>query len=218
MMDRELLLLLSGIQHFAYCPRQWALIHIEQQWAENTRTVDGHIFHRKTHEETHELRGDTLIIRGLRVASQTLGVTGVCDVVEFHRDDGGVPIQGYDGRWQPYPVEYKKGEPKIHNADRMQLCAQAICLEEMLACTIAEGALFYGETRRRETVVLEDTLRQETMAALKLMHQYDARGYTPPPRPTKGCNACSMREVCLPRLAKASTVAEYLRGALEETL
>lgn len=102
-------LMLSGLQHFAFCPRQWALIHIEQQWAENTRTVDGQIFHRHAHQTTHELRGSTLTLRGLRIASQTLGITGICDVVEFRRGDEGVPLHAYDGLWLPYPVEYKKG-------------------------------------------------------------------------------------------------------------
>lgn len=215
-MDREPLML-SGLQHFAFCPRQWALIHIEQQWAENTRTVDGQIFHKRAHETTHELRGDKLTIRGLRVTSHNLGITGICDVVEFHRTADGVPIHGYEGTWQPYPVEYKKGEPKEHDADRLQLCAQAICLEEMLVCTIPEGALFYGETRRREVVFMTQQLRQETASMLKLMHQYEEKGYTPPPRLTKGCKACSLKELCLPRIAKAASVREYIGRALEDT-
>lgn len=208
-------LMLSGIQHFAYCPRQWALIHIEQQWNENTRTVDGQIFHKKAHEETRELRGDTLIIRGLRIASQEWGMTGICDVVEFHRDPQGVSIHSCDGLWRPYPVEYKKGEPKENDADRLQLCAQAICLEEMLVCSIPEGALFYGETRRREVVAMTESLRQKTISLLKQMRQYDERGYTPPPKWKKGCNACSLKDLCLPRIAKASAVSEYINGAME---
>ena len=149
----EDLLMISGIQHFAFCPRQWALIHIEQQWNENVRTVDGNIFHQRAHHgEAHELRGDLLIVRGLHVRSEKLKITGICDVVEFRKSSNGVPIFGYDGNWMPYPVEYKKGEPKEHDADRLQLCAQAMCLEEMLSCRISEGALFYGEPKRRENL------------------------------------------------------------------
>ena len=208
-------LMLSGLQHFAFCPRQWALIHVEQQWADNTRTVDGQIFHKRAHEMTHELRGDTLTIRGLRISSQNLGITGICDVVEFHRDDTGIPLHSYAGLWLPYPVEYKKGEPKGNDADRLQLCAQAICLEEMLACKIAEGALFYGETRRREVVAIDERLRQKTVAMVQMMRQYDEKGYTPPPRQTRACNACSLKELCLPRIAKASTVRDYIQCAME---
>ena len=217
MNDQELLML-SGIQHFAFCPRQWALIHIEQLWADNTRTVDGQIFHKRAHEATHELRVDNLIVRGLRVSSQLLGITGVCDVVEFHRDGSGVPIQSYEGRWLPYPVEYKKGKAKENDADRLQLCAQAICLEEMLFCKIPEGALFYGETRHREVVCMTDELRQKTAAMVKLMHQYEEKGYTPPPHLRKECNACSLKELCIPRIEKAQSVQNYINRALEDMI
>ena len=129
-------LLLSGIQHFAFCRRQWALIHIENQWAENERTVDGIIMHEKAHSGDVESRGDVVIMRALRVFSATLGASGECDMVEFNRNADGISLNGHDGLWQPYPVEYKRGKPKEHNADEMQLCAQAMCLEEMLCCTI----------------------------------------------------------------------------------
>ena len=141
---------LSGLQHFAFCRRQWALIHVEQQWQENLRTVEGDLFHRRAHDEQlRERRGDTLILRGLSVASPTLGISGKCDVVEFHADPSGISLCGEEGLWVPFPVEYKRGAPKAHQADELQLCAQAMCLEEMLCCTIQAGALFYGETRRR---------------------------------------------------------------------
>lgn len=136
-------LALSGIQHFAFCRRQWALIHIEQQWAENLRTVEGDLLHRRAHGENQtESRGDTLIVCGLRVVSHWLQVQGVCDVVEFHRDPAGVTLAGREGKWQPYPVEYKRGKPTPFDADELQLCAQAMCLEEMLLCSIPEGSLF----------------------------------------------------------------------------
>lgn len=143
--------MLSGLQHFSFCPRQWALIHIEGLWAENLRTVEGELLHTKTHDPgARESRGDTLILRGLRVFSAALGLSGACDVVEFRQNPCGVPLAGREGRWQPFPVEYKRGKPKAHRADEIQLCAQAVCLEEMLCCAIPAGALFYGETRRRQ--------------------------------------------------------------------
>lgn len=117
---------LSGLQHFVFCRRQWALIHVEQQWAENYRTVDGDIMHRNAHDSGVESRGDLLIVRGMRVFSNTLGISGTCDVVEFHRNSNGILLHGRDGRWQPFPVEYKRGKPKEHQADELQLCAQAI--------------------------------------------------------------------------------------------
>lgn len=208
---------LSGLQHFAYCPRQWALIHLEQQWQENDRTADGHIFHTRAHDgSAHELRGDVLILRGLRVFSDRLGVSGSCDVVEFHRQQGGVTLPGYEGCWQPYPVEYKRGEPKRGNADRLQLCAQAMCLEEMLLCDIPEGSLFYGGIRRREIVPLDAALRGEVVSDLEQMHRYFRAGHTPKAKPTKGCNACSLRDVCLPKLARLSNVADYIHARLED--
>ena len=137
-------LMLSGLQHFAYCRRQWALIHIEQQWAENERTVDGQIFHAVAHDKGRiEKRGDLLITRGLPIKSAQLGMSGICDVVEFHKSAEGVSLASYEGLWQPYPVEYKKGLPKLNEADELQLCGQAICLEEMLLCRIPGGSLFY---------------------------------------------------------------------------
>jgi CRISPR-associated exonuclease Cas4 len=212
-------LLLSGIQHFAFCRRQWALIHIEQQWSENAHTVDGQIFHRRAHDDAlFESRGELLIARGFRIASQQLNVVGVCDVVEFHSDPAGIELFGREGRWSVYPVEYKKGAPKVNDADRLQLCGQAMCLEEMLACAIPEGSLFYGETRRRETVAFTDTLRRQVTAMLDEMRQLYDRGHTPRAKPTKSCNACSLREICLPRLNKLPTVSAYIcRYTREET-
>ena len=204
-------LLLSGIQHFAFCRRQWALIYIEQQWADNVRTVDGQLFHRRAHDgESMESRGDVLIARGLRIASKRLGVTGACDVVEFHRDPNGIELHGREGRWTVYPVEYKRGQPKEGDEDRLQLCGQAICLEEMLACRIPEGSLFYGETRRRERVVFDDELRVKVSELLQQMRQHYDRGYTPSATPGKKCNACSMKDICLPKLKKLSDVGAYL--------
>lgn len=208
-------LMLSGLQHFAYCRRQWALIHIEQQWAENERTVDGQIFHSVAHDKARiEKRGDLLITRGLPVKSAKLGMSGICDVVEFHKSEEGVSLASYEGLWQPYPVEYKKGLPKLNEADEMQLCGQAICLEEMLLCRIPGGSLFYGENRRREPVEFTEELRRKVYDMAKEMHVLWDKGYTPRVKPQKGCNACSLKEICVPRLGRVKSVSAYIEGSL----
>ena len=217
--NEEDFLQLSGLQHFIFCRRQWALIHIENQWKENLRTVEGNLMHARAHDEKQrERRGDLLILRGLPVFSRSLGISGQCDVVEFRTDPAGVPLHGEDGLWRPCPVEYKRGKPKSHNADQMQLCAQAMCLEEMLCCTIPEGALFYGEPRRRTAVPFTEDLRQAVRDALKEMHQLFQRGYTPRVKPSKSCNACSLKELCLPALTRRGSAAAYLQNAMEDNL
>ena len=209
---------LSGLQHFAFCRRQWALIHIEQQWAENFRTVDGTILHERTHDPfSRETRGDTIIARGVYVRSAQLGVSGQCDVLEYHLDPNGITLNGRAGTWRPFPVEYKRGAPKQGDADRLQLCGQAMCLEEMLLCDVPEGALFYGETRRREQVAFTPELRQRVREMLQETHELYQRGYTPLVKPRKGCAACSLKDLCLPVLTKRRSVSEYLRASLEDT-
>lgn len=208
---------LSGIQHFRFCRRQWALIHIENQWAENSRTVGGEIMHERAHDsELRERRGDLLITRNMPVASPTLGVSGACDVVEFRRSDHGCTIAGESGSFQPYPVEYKHGAPRADTANELQLCGQAMCLEEMLCCDIPCGALYFGETRRRVEVNFTPELRQEVQDCLREMHALFQRGYTPRVKPTKACNACSLKELCLPKLMRTGSVKTYLRKSLEE--
>lgn len=206
---------LSGIQHFAFCRRQWALIHIEKLWQENLLTTEGDIFHQRAHDaQQRERRGDLLILRSLPVVSRRLGLSGSCDVIEFHIDPGGISLRGEEGLWQPYPVEYKRGSPKQHDADKLQLCAQAMCLEEMLCCRIPEGALYYGETRRRLNVSFDDSLRLQVENAVAEMHQLMQRGHTPRVKPTKACGACSLKELCLPRLRRSGSVSAYLHRAL----
>ncbi len=204
-------LMLSGIQHFAFCRRQWAMIHIEQQWAENYWTTSGELMHRKAHDEgSSEKRGDLLILRGMRISSRELGLSGQCDVVEFHRDKDGITLYGYDGTWNPVPVEYKRGAPKENNADRLQLCAQAMCLEEMLLTEIPGGYLFYGENRRRSLVEFSEPLREEVKKMIKEMHDLFRRGYTPKVKPTKQCRACSLENLCVPKLHKAMNARRYI--------
>lgn len=213
----EDLLPLSGLQHFAFCRRQWALIHVEHQWQENLRTMEGSLLHQRAHNERlRERRGDTLILRGLPVVSRTLGLSGQCDVVEFRRTPSGVPLRGEDGLWLPFPVEYKRGKPKEHQADEMQLCAQAMCLEEMLCCEVPQGALFYGEPRRRTAVSFSPELRQMVRDYSEEMHQYARRGYTPKAKPGKYCSVCSLKHLCLPQLKQRGTASGYLQKALEE--
>ena len=208
---------LSGLQHFQFCRRQWALIHIEQQWAENFRTTDGALLHQNAHDKGFfESRGDLLITRGMHVFSAELGVSGACDVLEFHRSTEGISLQGRAGLWKPYPVEYKRGKYNERAGDALQLCGQAMCLEEMLCCSISEGALYYGETRRRVVVQLSPELRQTVRDCLAEMHQMYQRGYTPKVKPTKACAACSLLDLCLPKLMRTRPVGTYLAEAMED--
>ena len=191
---------------------------MEQQWAENARTAEGRILHEKAHDGSiHEKRGSLLITRDMPVHSPTLGICGKCDVVEFHRDPSGISLSGQEGLWLPYPVEYKRGEPKTADVDRLQLCAQAMCLEEMLCCSIPEAAIFYGEIRHRETVTLDDSLRSKVRVLLAEMHELYRRSHTPKVKPTKGCSACSLKEICLPKLMKKNSVRDYLQKHMEDT-
>ena len=154
----------------------------------------------------------------ISLSSPSLGLSGKCDVVEFHADPAGVPLQGEEGLWLPYPVEYKRGSPKSGNEDLLQLCAQAMCLEEMLCCAIPEGALYYGEPRRRTVVVFTPQLRQQVEEHLAEMHQLYQRQHTPKVKPSRACNACSLKDLCLPKLLSRKPVADYLAGAMEELI
>ena len=210
-------LMISALQHFVFCRRQWALIHVEQLWKDNVRTVEGNLMHQRAHDEKQiEKRPGLITMRGLRVHSRRLNVTGICDVVEFRQQEDGISLPGYEGHWQPYPVEFKRGRPKSHDADELQLCAQAMCLEEMLLCSVPEGSLYYGEPRRRTGVAFSTDMRQRVETLLAEMHQHMQRGYTPRPRQTKSCQACSLRDLCLPGLGKAPSVSDYIGQHIKE--
>jgi CRISPR-associated exonuclease Cas4 len=210
-------LLLSGIQHFSFCRRQWALIHIEQQWQENLRTIEGEILHEKAHDNSiKEKRGDLIISRGMAIFSRSLGLTGTCDIVELYKDPKGVNIFGMEGTYKPVPVEYKRGKPKEDDSDVLQLCAQAMCLEEMLLCDIPEAFLFYGETKRRLKVMLNDELRDRVKVIVKEMHELYDRRYTPKVKLSKSCKACSLTDICIPRLCKNLSVESYIKKNLLE--
>ena len=163
-----------------------------------------------------EKRKDLLVARSLPVASRVLGVSGECDVVEFHRCEDGIKLHGHRGLFSVYPIEYKKGKPKVTEEDRLQLAAQVLCLEEMFSTKISEGALFYGETRRREVVEITEDLRQEVIDMFQEMHQYFDKKYTPKVKYSKACNACSLRDTCLPKLGKSGSVRTYITQMLKE--
>lgn len=208
---------LSGIQHFAFCRRQWALIHIEQQWNENIFTFYGREMHGRVDDPTIvEKRGNLLTSRSVPIISQTLGLYGRADVVEFVRDvSGDIALANYPGLWRVYPVEYKLGKPKLTNCDKVQLCAQAICLEEMFETTIDMAYIYYGRPRRRLEVSLEPKLREETFSLASEMHQLYRAGITPPAEKTKACKSCSLVDLCLPKLNESKLVDSYLRTFID---
>ncbi len=209
-------LMLSGIQHFVFCRRQWALIHIEQQWAENTRTIDGRILHDRVHDiHFRETRKDVVTVRALPVSSSVLGISGECDAVEFHRSEKGVFIPRLHGNYTVVPIEYKRGKPKEDLSDTMQLLLQALCLEEMLSVTIPYGYLYYGETKHRSKIVFTEELRSRAQENVAEMHQLFRRQHTPKAKRTKACNACSLKNICLPVLQKKKTVKAYINAMLD---
>ncbi|MCL2285558.1 MAG: CRISPR-associated protein Cas4 [Firmicutes bacterium] len=209
--DDQDFLNISGIQHFTFCRRRWALIFIECIWADNEFTTGGTLMHARVHDPLiTEKRGDLLTSRDMPVFSYNLGITGKCDAVEFRQDDLGVTIFGRDGKWLPCPVEYKHGRPQKNDSDRLQLCAQAICLEEMLNCpTIDVAYIYYGETKRREAVLLNTELRERVVDTFAEMRGYYQRGYTPRVKLKKACVSCSLKDDCLPKLPVGS-VREYI--------
>lgn len=208
-------LMLSGIQHFAFCRRQWALIHIEQQWEENLRTVDGSIMHERVHDAGfREKRGDVITVRAMAVSSPRLGISGECDAVELHKCKDGTALFGLEGTFRIIPVEYKRGEPKETDCDAVQLMAQALCLEDMLCCEIPFGYLYYGETRHRTKVVFDDALRRRTEELIHEMHMLYQRQHTPKVRRTRACNACSLKHICLPVLSRTRAASSYVEEML----
>jgi CRISPR-associated exonuclease Cas4 len=205
MYTEDELIQLSALQHLVFCERQCALIHIEQMWSENLFTAEGRIMHDKVDTANRESRGNIRIEYGVPMRSLRLGLIGKADAVEFHRMD--------DGIWIPFPVEYKRGKPKMDDCDKVQLCAQAICLEEMLNIEIKHGALFYGRTRRREDVVFDEKLRMETEDAAMKVHALIESGTTPKPEYSKKCKKCSLYELCMPKVSRK--VSNYLMKAVE---
>lgn len=209
------MLSISGIQHFVFCRRQWALIHIEQQWEENILTTSGKIMHENAHDSRFsEKRKDVIISRGMPVKSYTLGLTGVCDVVEFHRAKDGAILNGYDGFYKIIPVEYKHGEPKEDDCDLLQVTAQALCLEDMFCTTINEVHIYYGKTRHRLKIPLDSEIRKRLKDILDEMHLLYNRKYTPIVKPKKCCRSCSLYNICVPKLGKVKSVKAYINSVL----
>jgi CRISPR-associated exonuclease Cas4 len=193
------LLPISALQHVLYCERQCALIHVERVWEENLFTVEGRILHDTVDSGENSVRAGRRIARSLPLRSLSLGLSGIADVVEFG-----------PGRTEVLPVEYKRGRSKSADWDRVQLCAQAMCLEEMLGVEIRQGALFYGKTKRREQVVFDDELRGETRETAERLRRLIEAGRTPPAVYSDKCDACSLFHVCMPKLPKSKSISRYL--------
>ena len=215
--EEENYLMLSGIQHFEFCRRQWALIHIEQQWEENVRTIEGQHLHEKADKPfLREKRGDRLIVRAMPVKSNDLKITGVCDVVEFIRDDNGIEIQGAEGKYLAYPIEYKRGKPKTNDSDILQLAAQAMCLEEMMLCEINLGYMFYHEIKHRVEVPITMSHKNKVKSIITEMYNYYQRKYTPKVKTGAFCKNCSLQNICLPKLMTKRSVKSYIEGKIFE--
>jgi CRISPR-associated exonuclease Cas4 len=217
------LLPLSGLQHLLYCERQAALIHVEGVWVENRFTAEGRVLHERVDERESESRGSVRIARGLPLRSFRLGLVGRADTVELLRiedgAEGGAAVPGLEGRWRPFPVEHKRGLPKPGAYDEVQLCAQALCLEEMLETSVPEGALFYGRRKRRTVVAFVAELRRRTEEAAARFHALVASGVTPPPVADARCERCSLLPVCLPHAPERSArgfLAASLQAALSD--
>jgi CRISPR-associated exonuclease Cas4 len=215
--DEDSFLMLSGIQHFQFCRRQWALIHIEQQWEENVKTIEGNHLHQKADQPfIREKRGNKLIVRGMPVKSNELKITGICDVVEFIKDNCGVEIEGAEGKYVAYPIEYKRGKPKIDDSDVLQLTAQSMCLEEMLLCEINLGFIFYNEIKHRVEVPLTEDNKNKVKRILSEMHDLYNRKHTPKVKTGSYCNNCSLQNICLPEIMNKRSVKSYIEGKIFE--
>jgi CRISPR-associated exonuclease Cas4 len=212
------LLMLSGIQHFCFCKRQWALIHVEQQWQDNLRTQEGHFVHERVDDPFfNESRGDVVISRAFPLLSYTLGLTGIADVIEYTWSDAGISIPDHDGRWLMRPVEYKRGKPKIDERDEVQLCAQVVCLEEMFGVRIDEADFYYNEIRRRQSIAITEDLRNLVRSLAEEMHTVFRNGITPSAEIGKHCTLCSLLDVCVPKLTKKkSSVRNYIGNHIRE--
>lgn len=222
MYAEEDLLPISGLQHMAFCERRWALVHLESLWAENRFTSEGKVLHQRAHSGEIESRPGVLIRRALRIHSFRLGLSGQTDVVEFYRVAGGEPgvaVEGQRGLWRPYPIEYKRSRDKAGSmAYRIQLCAQAICLEEMLNTEIPEGAVYDRGTRHRQPVPFDSALRREVEELASRMHTLYAARITPKAKYEKKCDSCSLYSICLPKSTGTGSAQKYLKRAVAAAL
>lgn len=214
------MLMLSGIQHFAFCPRQWALIHIEQQWNENLLTTEGHILHQHVDNPFYRQKmSDHICLRSVSLASKELGLYGISDIIELHPTTeckNAITHPKYPGYWIPYPVEYKHGKPKRNEIDLVQLTAQTMCLEEQYDISIPSGAIFYGEIRRRVDVVFTEELRSAVRYYAVSMHEMFKQGKTPSAFLRPYCKSCSLKEICMPATSSYLSASQYLKCNLYE--
>ena len=218
MYKEEDFLQLSGIQHFAFCRRQWALAYIELQWQENVRTVEGKILHENAHDVSmKEKRGDLLIVRAMPIHSWEMGVSGECDVVEFHKVKDGIQLAGKEGLYKAVPVEYKRGRPKTDDSDILQIAAQAMCLEEMFQTSIPEGAIYYITSHRRYSVPFTEELRNLVKETIHKIELFRRSFSIPLAEKEAKCRACSLREHCRPGMQRSASnyCHELRREAME---
>lgn len=212
-------IMISALQHLAFCERQFALIHIEQEWAENRLTAQGDLLHQRVDSGPDEKRRDVIMARSVRLNHPELGLTGIADLVEFHQvddDSTGTRLPRKKGLWRPVPVEYKRGKPKLDNCDRVQLCAQVMCLESMYELSLDKGALWYNQVKHREWVEITADLREETAGFARRAHQLNHAGETPPPEyEKKKCGACSLVDICGPNNYKQRKAEKYYQALFE---
>lgn len=212
------MLMLSGIQHYAFCSRQWALIHIEQLWGDNLLTMEGHIMHQHVDDPFYRQKmGEHICLRSVSLASTELGLYGISDIVELYPSDtcvNAITHPSYPGYWIPYPVEYKHGRPKRDDIDMVQLAAQAMCLEEQYGIRIQNGAIYYGETRRRVGVEFTDELRLAVKRYASAMHDIFSQGIIPSAELQPYCRSCSLKDVCLPETVHSGSASDYLKQHL----
>ena len=219
------LLPISALQHLVFCQRQWALIHLEGIWEENSLTIEGNILHERADTTATEARGSLRIARGLRLRSLHLGIVGVADVVEFHKigesqsPQAGIKLESTSNLWRPKPVEYKRGKSKSDLSDEVQLCAQTLCLEEMLGVSIPRGAIYYGKLQKRLEIDFGDALREQTLCYIKSLHTLTHQGKTPKVKYEKKCHNCSLIEHCMPKITGDQRSAHnYFSSALAEVM
>ncbi|HET54292.1 MAG TPA: CRISPR-associated protein Cas4 [Ignavibacteria bacterium] len=196
-------IMISALQHYVYCPRQCGLIHVDDVWQENLFTTRGNILHEKVDTDTYETRGAIKTVRGLRIHSYNYGIVGRCDVVEFREEKSGKVI---------LPVEFKSGEPKEDISDKVQLCAQVLCLEEMLNTKITQGAFFYGKIRRRNTVEIDHELRTKTESIINSVREIVSSKKVPLAEYAAKCRNCSLQSVCQPKAMNSRKLKNYIKG------
>ncbi|MDO5048158.1 MAG: CRISPR-associated protein Cas4 [Anaerococcus sp.] len=212
MYEEDDYLMLSGIQHFIFCKRQWALIHIENIWEENQATAKGQLIHQKTDNPfIKEKRRNLIISRAIPVSSKRLGLSGILDTVEFYKSKEGIALKGKEGLWLPRIIEYKSGKAKKGNHDKAQLVAEAMCLEEELNIHLDKAYLYYHKTDTRQEVILDDKLRNFVIGEIRLMHEYYDKKILPKASFYRRCQECSINEACRPRLSKRpKSVEKYI--------